>query len=366
MHGTLGAAPRILLTGDAVGGVWRYSLAIAAGISAQDGQCTLAIMGPPPSALQRAEAAEISGCTLIDTGLKLDWTASAPAEMQHAATALGRLAQEIGAHSVHLHTPALAAFHWPVAAIAVAHSCVGTWWQAVHGDAPPPHEFRWRMGLMQEGLQRAAAIIAPSRAASDALARIYGAGRRIDIVHNGLAPPPAYAGGRARRVLAAGRLWDDGKNFAMLDRAALMLDAPVDAAGPVRGPDGAAFSAHGLNLLGNLPQDELRAAMARAAVFAAPSIYEPFGLAVLEAAQTGAALVLSDIPSFRELWEDAATFIDAHDPDLWAAELGALLEAPARAAEQGARAYARSRRYTARAMVDATLAIHNAVALQAA
>ena len=37
--------------------------------------------------------------------------------------------------------------------------------------------------------------------------------------------------------------------------------------------------------------------------------YEPFGLAVLEAAQAGCALVLSDIPTFRELWDGAAMFV---------------------------------------------------------
>ena len=41
------------------------------------------------------------------------------------------------------------------------------------------------------------------------------------------------------------------------------------------------------------------------------ALYEPFGLAVLEAAQAGCALVLSDIPTFRELWDGAALFVAA-------------------------------------------------------
>ena len=366
MHGTIGGAPRVLLTSDAVGGVWRYSLAIAAGIAHGGWHCTLATMGPPPSRRQREEASAIAGCTLIDTELPLDWTASGRPAMAHAAAWLARLARDAQVRTVHLHTPALAAFDWPVPTVAVAHSCVGGWWRAVHGQTVPPAEFRWRMDLMQEGLGRAAAIIAPSRAASEALGGIYAAGRPIDIVHNGLAASAAPSAKRARRVLAAGRLWDGGKNFAVLDRAAMSLDAPVDAAGPAQGPGGASFAASGLHLLGNLAQDELRDAMARAAVFAAPSIYEPFGLAVLEAAQMGTPLVLSDISSFRELWDGAATFIDPHDPDAWVAGLSAVLASPARAALLGDRARARSCRYTARAMVEATMAIHRAVALQAA
>ena len=46
-------------------------------------------------------------------------------------------------------------------------------------------------------------------------------------------------------------------------------------------------------------------------IFVSVSRYEPFGLAVLEAAHAGCALVLSDIPTFRELWQGAASFVIA-------------------------------------------------------
>jgi glycosyltransferase involved in cell wall biosynthesis len=38
---------------------------------------------------------------------------------------------------------------------------------------------------------------------------------------------------------------------------------------------------------------------------------------VVEAAISGAALVLSDIPTFRELWDGAALFIGADDIQGW-------------------------------------------------
>ena len=53
--------------------------------------------------------------------------------------------------------------------------------------------------------------------------------------------------------------------------------------------------------------------MDSASIFVSPALYEPFGLAVLEAANAGCALLLADIPSFRELWDDAALFVDVHD-----------------------------------------------------
>src|SRR5205085_4727696 len=40
----------------------------------------------------------------------------------------------------------------------------------------------------------------------------------------------------------------------------------------------------------------------------------PFGLGILEAAASGCALVLGDIPSLREIWCDAALFVDPGDP----------------------------------------------------
>ena len=51
-----------------------------------------------------------------------------------------------------------------------------------------------------------------------------------------------------------------------------------------------------------------------AAIFAAPARYEPFGLAILEAAAAGCALVLGDISSLRENWGGAALFVDPEDP----------------------------------------------------
>jgi glycosyltransferase involved in cell wall biosynthesis len=50
-----------------------------------------------------------------------------------------------------------------------------------------------------------------------------------------------------------------------------------------------------------------------AAVYAATSRYEPFGLAPLEAALSRCALIMNDIPVFRELWGDAAIYFAGND-----------------------------------------------------
>jgi glycogen synthase len=64
-------------------------------------------------------------------------------------------------------------------------------------------------------------------------------------------------------------------------------------------------------------QDErqITETLARAGIYAATSQYEPFGLAPVEAALSRCAIVASDIPTFRELWEGAAIFFRNNDPE---------------------------------------------------
>ena len=157
-------------------------------------------------------------------------------------------------------------------------------------------------------------------------------------------------------MLTAGRLWDEGKGVAWLDRAVPGLGMPVQAAGPVQGPSGGMAAFPNLTLLGTLDTASMAQASADASVYASMAIYEPFGLAVLEAAQAGCALVLRDIPSARELWDGAAVFV-ADEAGLVPALRSALLYSPA----LGARARERAARYTTGAMVDGTLALHRAL-----
>jgi glycosyltransferase involved in cell wall biosynthesis len=90
-------------------------------------------------------------------------------------------------------------------------------------------------------------------------------------------------------------------------------------------------------------------------VFAGLSLYEPFGVSVLEAAQAGMALVLSDIPVFRELWSDAAIFVDPRDRRSIQAGLRQALANSEPLARQAA---ARAKAYGRDTMADATWRLH--------
>lgn len=347
----------VLITTDAVGGVWSYSIALAVGLSAVNIGTTLAVLGPSPTASRLAQVEAIPGCRLVDTSLPLDWLARDRAALDQTAKALADLARQVGVVSAHLHAPCLAACDWPVSVVAVAHSCMATWWDAVRGGAMPA-DFTWRAQATREGLVRADRVIAPSAAFAADLARVYRLDRQIEVVLNGLPAVPPTDVPRGSIVLTAGRLWDEGKNIDTLDQAAGLMRAPVHAAGPLAAPDGSACRLRHATALGTLDAAALHDAMSRAAIFAAPSCYEPFGLAVLEAAQTGAPLVLADIPTFRELWDGAALFIPPRDPAAWAHTLEGLVQDQARRAALGEAARRLAGRYTQDRMVTATAALH--------
>lgn len=345
---------RLLVTTDAVGGVWRYALDLCGGMAECGVEPVLAVMGPAASAAQAAEA-DAASAHLIETGLPLDWTASDASSVAAAQRALERLADARGCDGAHLHTPALSATRWGLPCVAVAHSCVATWWRANRAGEMPA-DFYWRTRLVEAGLANADAVIVPTAAHRTAVEAVYGR-QRLAVVHNGrraqpgLPPTPE----RSRSLLAVGRLWDEAKGMAELDHFAAASDIPVLAAGPLSGPNGAATTFQAIRALGNLNEHALARKYAACGAFVSLARYEPFGLAVLEAAQAGAPLILSDIPSFRELWNGAAQFVPLGDDQA----LGVAAEAAFRAAtEWGCRARDRAQQYPLDAMVDGTLAVH--------
>ena len=116
-----------------------------------------------------------------------------------------------------------------------------------------------------------------------------------------------------------------------------------------------------LRTLGCLDDDEIGEWLARRPIFASVPRYEPFGLAVLEAAQAGCALVLSDIPTLRELWDGAALFVDPDDDAALADTLQALSDDRARRSALEAAAKERAHGYTVEAMAAGMHRIYEAV-----
>lgn len=345
------ARPHILISADALGGVWQYTLDLAAGLTRRGAVVSVALMGPAPSLERIARAEAISGARILATGLPLDWTAENATDVRAASQALARLATEVDADLVHLHSPALALADFPAPVVAVCHSCVATWWDAV-ASGPLPDDLAWRRDLAAEGCRKADRLIAPTRAFARATRDAYGLARAPLVVRNGRDAPSAPEAEPAPHAFTAGRLWDPAKNAAALDRLAPCLSVPVRAAGPVAGPTGQRVEFSALHSLGRLDDEEIARELSRRPVFVSLARYEPFGLAVLEAAGAGCALVLSDIASFRELWDGAALFVPPDDEATAAGAIESLFSDPVRRAALGRAARGRAAGYGTPAMVE--------------
>ncbi len=309
---------RVLMTVDAVGGIWRYALNLTRSFAPYDVMFLLVGFGPPPQARQQEECAGLPNVELVWTDEPLDWTVSDPSLLDDGRARLAVLARQWRADLIHVNVPSQAfglVCAQPI--VAISHSCVPTWWAAVRGT-PLPDEWAWHHDCNRRGLDRADLVVVPSEAHGRALARTYGGGWQCRIVHNAV-PTQCADGEKDKLIVSVGRWWDDGKNGSVLDKAAPASPWPLILAGPLGGPHGEAVHFTAAETTGSLPHDEVQSLLARAAVFAAPSLYEPFGLAVAEAASAGAALVLSDIPTFRELWDGAALFVPPTKPERWAA-----------------------------------------------
>ena len=350
---------RILITTDAVGGVWTYSIELATALRRMGLDPVLAAMGPSPSSAALASAGRTP---VIDTGLPLDWLAESAEEVWHAGLAIARVAEDVGAHIVQLHSAALACdvdFGRPT--VAVQHSCVATWWDAVR-TGPLPHHFAWRRDLVRCGLTSVDAVVAPTASFGAITRQSYALSRDVRSVHNGRTPVALPKRERADFVLTIGRLWDEGKNVRTLDAAARLTSAPVEAIGPLSSPDGSGVSFDHLVTTGPMGAKAIAERLAARPIFVSSALYEPFGLSVLEAAQAGCPLVLSDIPSFRELWTDAAMFVPATDAQRFADAIATLLNNPELRNAYGRPAQQRAARYTPEATARGMLQIYDELA----
>lgn len=309
---------RVLMTADAVGGVWNYSLTLAGAMAKHGVSYTLAVMGPAPSESQMAEAAAIPGVEVRHRPYRLEWMEEPWQEVDAAGEWLRELGRECRADVIHLNSYAHGALDFGAPKAVVAHSCVCSWWRAARGETAPAewNEYRARVSA---GLKGCDLAIAPSATMIRDLEREYGVARRSSVIPNGAVVPEAGAERRFRFIFAAGRFDDKAKNLDLLQKVARRVAWPVFAAGS--GPP-----CGGVHMTGRLSHSAVLERMARAEIFCHPALYEPFGLAPLEAALSGCALALADIPSLREVWGDAALFFDPRDARGAAETLNSLIE----------------------------------------
>ena len=316
----------IVMTGDGLGGVWNHVLELAHGLERGDGTIYLVVFGGKLSQTQRAEVSRLSNVHCIESELRLEWMEDPWEDVHAGAQLLYGLVTKVKPAVIHLNGYALAAeARWPAPVVVGAHSCVLSWWDAVMREPAPTRLNRYREEVAK-GLAAADCVVAPTHSMLRDLRRIYQVDFPARVIANGIEPVHFAVGAKARQILSVGRMWDKAKNFQLLDSIAAKLEWPVLVAGEAVCPlsNTQHLFVH-VRALGKLSAWAIREQFSRASIYAAPALYEPFGLAVLEAALSGCALILADIPTFRELWHGAAVLLNPRDAHAWEAELQRLI-----------------------------------------
>jgi len=356
--------PAVLMTADAVGGVWSYAATLCAALPGI--RFVLAVTGPPPGNSRRKSIEQLGNVTLELGPYLLEWMEGAAAELAPSRDWLARLARHRSVDLIHVNGYAHAALDVGVPVLAVAHSDVLSWWAAVHRGPAPARWETYRQEVVT-GLHAADRIVAPTGAVRGDLQQHYGIDpRRIEIIPNGIdlnahAPRP-----KRPVILAAGRVWDQAKNLVLLDGIAPDLAWPIEIAGDARHPESGTTDLPRVRLLGRLGAAAMARHLGEAAIFAAPARYEPFGLGILEAAAAGCALVLGDIASLRENWDGAALFADPDDREAWRASLSLLIANESARDRLAKAARERAERFTAVGMAERYAALYRDLVRQPA
>ena len=171
-----------------------------------------------------------------------------------------------------------------------------------------------------------------------------------EFTHEGPAAEGAY-------VLAVGTL-EPRKNLPRLVEAARRNDMELRVVG-ARGWGGVEVGGNGVRWLGEVGDSELARLYRGALCVAYPSVYEGFGIPVLEAMACGAPVVTSRGTAMEEVADGAAVLVDPNDP----AELAAGLErAVAERATLVSRGLERARAFRWDAIADATVGVYREAA----
>lgn len=115
-----------------------------------------------------------------------------------------------------------------------------------------------------------------------------------------------------------------------------------------------------VSLVGYVPAGDLPAFYNLAEVFVFPSVYEGFGLPVLEAMSCGTPVVASNSSSLPEIVGDAGLLADAYSVDEWVDSLLQLLENSAYRSVLGKKALERASFFSKAQMAKQTLAVYRA------
>jgi glycosyltransferase involved in cell wall biosynthesis len=249
--------------------------------------------------------------------------------------------------------------------------------------------------LVSAGARRAAAIVTDSRSSREDILRLLRVDpARVRVVY--LAAEDRFKPVRDPRQLQRVRQkyglpeeyvlylggFDQRKNLSTLLAAYAALDAdlsretPLVIAGQLPAQDSDFFPdprrmVQRWNLqdkvffIGWVAEDDKPALYSGAALFVFPSLYEGFGLTILEAMSCGTAVIASSSSSLPEIAGEAAMLFDPYQTEELAEAVSSLLRNETRREELATRGLERARLFSLEKMISQTMQVYESVMMSA-
>lgn len=358
------------MTTDTVGGVWTFTSELSQQLLQRGHAVHLVSFGRKPSAdqvdSQQALQERFPGLfTFTNSEIPLEWMQNNETAFEQGQALLLDVLQQHPADLILSNQFCFGRLNTAIPRVVVAHSDVLGWARACKPSALEATPWLNRYtSLVQGGLLDAAAVVASTGWMGKSLLNSFFLPQNYLVIPNGVSvTPDTQTTERKLQAITAGRLWDEGKGLDMLKDLTVapmpLLVAGENTLDPAQTTE--AWPEH-LTNLGPLSSSDLHKYFRESAVYLCTSRYEPFGLAPLEAAFCGCALVLRDLPSLREVWADNALYFT--DNSSLTTTLQALAARPELLAEAQRRATQRAAQFTPERMAESYLQLFETVLKQ--
>ena len=362
----------VLVTADSITSSWIYARELVTGLVTRGVRVTLVSFGEIPLPDQTSWMDHLHGLDYRPTAFRLEWMHEAEEDLPESSDFLMRLVKELRPDVLHLNQFCYGNLPVSVPRVVMAQGDLVTWTQAVH-DRPPqtPRSPAWYRRTLLNGIACADAVVAPSNWMLERVSDAYTQPRRAEVIYPGRNPiffNPYVS--KDDSVLSVGRLLDAGKQVFLLTQHTQPFSVCIVGAEqtvpvpriPIRADVKVSTDQSCVAIRGPQTEAQLRALYSRAAVYAATARYEPLGIASLDAAFSRCAIVANDIPSFREVWGDAALYFRTNDASSLAATLRQFDADRGLRQAYADRAYTRAReRFTTKRMIDDYLDLYRSL-----
>jgi len=362
----------VLVTGDTISSSWTYTRELVTGLVTRGVRVAVVSFGEIPLPEQTAWMDHLHGLEYHPTAFRLEWMQEAEDDLAESSAFLSALVREVRPDVLHLNQFCYGDLPVDVPRIVMAHGDLLTWNSAVRErEQAPARSMTWYRKMVARGIAHADVVVAPSAWMLDRIQACYGRPRREEVIYPGRNPiffNPYVS--KDDCVMTVGRLVDAGKQVSLLTQHVHPIPICIVGAEqtvpvpriPIRADVKVATDQTSVAIRGPQTEAQLRALYSRAAIYAATARYEPLGMAALEAAFSRCAIVANDIPSFREIWGDAALYFRTNDAGSLAESIRELSQDRSLRRAYAEMAYTRAReRFTTKRMIDDYLQVYRSL-----